>query len=675
MEFMNHLFYRLKILFGHLGLIMSSFMAIFRRFLFAQNIICVAFFGSFSSLSLAEGLSANFQNVDIKEFINTVSKNLEKTIIVDPSVQGAVTIRSYEDMDKEQYYNFFLGVLQVYGFSALNMDDDVIKVIPERNIASAGVPLVDSGVVKAKDEVIVRIVPLYNVSGKELAPLLRQLNNLSEGSVIHYDPSNVILMTGRAAVVNQLVSIVEKVDEQSQFEVERVQLHNASSTEVVAIASQLTGESDSGKPNNNSRINATIVSDERTNSVVISGDDHARQRMMSLLRKLDVQRITSGYNGNTRVILLKYAKASELVNVLTGVSDNGTKKDDINTPVNLETVDNKDFTIRADEQTNALIITAPKHIMDELENVIQQLDLRRPQVLVEAIIAEVSDADGLQFGLQWMNTSAGGTNFGSTAGGSVTSVYEKGMPGVLDGMSGLATGFYRGNWAGLMTALQSENRNNILATPSIVTLDNVEAEFTVGQEVPVLTGSQTTSGDNVYNTVERKSVGIKLKVTPQINKGDSVRLDIAQEVSSVSEAATNSDLGPTFDTRVVRNAVLVGSGSTVVVGGLLDSTHSDVESHVPFLGKIPFIGRLFGATSKKASKRNLMLFIRPTIIRAQDNYDQLSDNSLEIFKQRDNQSDRKIAEGLEAVYKRKNQVVLDKILLDIHHLCSIGCTK
>lgn len=655
---------------------MGCYSVVMMRLRAARYAIGMVLLLAVAPCSFAEGFSANFQNTDIREFINTVSHNLEKTIIIDPSVQGGVTIRSWEEMDKEQYYQFFLSVLQVYGFSAINMPDDVIKIIPERNAASAGVPLVEKGTVTASDEVIVRIVPLYNVSGKELAPLLRQLSQVAEGSVIHYDPSNVLLMTGRTAVVNQLVSIVERVDEQAEYQVDTVRLENASATEVVSIARQLSGEGQQGGQHSSGRVNATIVADERTNSVLVSGDEHARQRMVLALHKLDVERRGAGNSGNTRVILLKYAKASELLGVLTGITEQKSVTPDPAMPLTLQSAEDKNFSVRADEQTNALIITAPKHIMRDLESVIEQLDLRRPQVLVEAIIAEVSDSDSLQFGVQWMNAAHGGTNFGSTTGASVTSVVSNGMPTVLNAVSGLATGFYRGNWAGLITALQSENRNNILATPSIVTLDNVEAEFTVGQEVPVLTGSQTTSADNVYNTVERKSVGIKLKVTPQINQGNSVRLDIEQEVSSVSESSNSNELGPTFDTRNVRNAVLVGSGSTVVVGGLLDKSHSDVANQVPLLGKIPLIGHLFSATSQKASKRNLMLFIRPTIIRAQDGYDALSDRSLENFRQHDSESgsDKKTSQALQqAVEQGRQQVVLDKILLDIRGLCAAGC--
>ncbi|CNE46781.1 general secretion pathway protein D [Yersinia mollaretii] len=225
----------------------------------------------------------------------------------------------------------------------------------------------------------------------------------------------------------------------------------------------------------------------------------------------------------------------------------------------------------------------------------------------------------------------------------------------LKGVTGLATGFYRGNWSGLFTALRTNNQNDILATPSIVTLDNMEAEFSVGQEVPVLSGSQTTTGDNIFRTVDRKSVGIKLKVKPQINKGDSVLLEIEQEVSSVAAKAPSGtgDLGATFNTRTVKNAVMVGSNNIVVVGGLLDSTSQDITSKVPLLGDIPGVGFLFRSTTQKMVKRNLMLFIRPTIIREQDSYTDLSEQRLDKFQQEQNRdhpaSGQRINENLNNV--------------------------
>ncbi len=265
-----------------------------------------------------------------------------------------------------------------------------------------------------------------------------------------------------------------------------------------------------------------------------------------------------------------------LVEVLTGVSTSIQSEQQNAKPAEAL---RKDITIKAHEQTNSLILTAAPDVMRDLEKVIAQLDIRRAQVLVEAIIAEVQDADGLNLGIQWANKNAGVTQFTNTGLPITTAIaganqynqdgtVNSTLASALSSFNGIAAGFYQGNWAMLLTALSSSSKNDILATPSIVTLDNMEATFNVGQEVPVLSGSQTTSGDNIFNTVERKTVGIKLKVKPQINEGDSVLLEIEQEVSSVADAASSSsaNLGATFNTRTVNNAVLVGSGETVVVG-------------------------------------------------------------------------------------------------------------
>ncbi|HEY3983549.1 type II secretion system secretin GspD [Cedecea sp.] len=570
--------------------------------------------------------SASFRNTDIHEFINTVSKNLHKTVIIDPAVKGNISVRSYEELDDEQYYQFFLSVLDVYGFAVVDMQNGVLKVLPAKSARGAAIPLIDGEHPAVGDEVVMRVVPLHNVTAKELAPLLQQLNDAAVGSVVHYDPSNVLLITGRAAVVNQLMAIVENVDRAGDHRVETIKLEHASASEVARMISALhkdEGKSAGGRPK------ASIVADERTNSVLISGEEKASQRLIETVLQLDDE----GQNrGNTKVIYLKYAKAQSLLEVLNGVS--GSLQEGQSQPTGGTGIPNvamlKNVVIKADQQTNALIINAAPDLLRDLEQVIAQLDIRRAQVLVEAIIVEVQDADGMSLGVQWFNKYGGGTNFPET-GASITGIQPGGIGEAVGKVSGLAAGFYHGNWTGLFTALQTTGRNNILATPSIVTLDNMEAEFNVGQDVPILSGSQTTSGDNVFNTVERKSVGIKLKVKPQINQGDSVLLEIEQEVSSVDAQAGNNTLGPTFNTRTVRNAVLVGSNNTVVVGGLLDTSHNDQNSKVPVLGSIPIIGNLFSAKSEKTTKRNLMLFIRPTIIREQGDYGRVSDAGLEKF--------------------------------------------
>jgi general secretion pathway protein D len=337
------------------------------------------------------------------------------------------------------------------------------------------------------------------------------------------------------------------------------------------------------------------------------------------------------------------------VEVLTGVS-NSIQTEQQNAKPAVAVALRKDVTIKAHEQTNALILTGAPDVIRDLEKVIAQLDIRRAQVLVEAIIAEVQDADGLNLGIQWANKNAGVTQFTNTGLPITTAIaginqYNKdgtinnNLASTLSSFNGIAAGFYQGNWGMLLTALASSSKNDILATPSIVTLDNMEANFNVGQEVPVLSGSRTTSGDNIFNTVERKTVGIKLKVKPQINEGDSVLLEIEQEVSSVADEASSSsaNLGATFNTRTVSNAVLVGSGETVVVGGLLDKTVRDSTSKVPFLGDIPLLGYLFRSNSQQVSKRNLMLFIRPSIIRDRDDYRQASSAKYQAFSQEQQQ--------------------------------------
>ncbi|EMO8812101.1 type II secretion system secretin GspD [Klebsiella michiganensis] len=602
-------------------------------------IVVLVFFSLVIRQGVGAEFSASFKGVDIQEFINTVSKNLNKTIIIDPAVHGTITVRSYDRLNDEQYYQFFLSVLDVYGFAVVDMKNGVLKVVRAKDAKTAAVPLASDAQPGKGDEVVARVVPVNNVPARDLVPLLRQLNdNAGVGSVVHYEPSNVLLMTGRAGVIKHLMEIVERVDKAGDRSVVTLPLAYASAADVVKMVTELTR--DAGKSASSGLMIANVVADERTNSVLISGEPNSRQLIIAIVKQLDREQFVQG---NTRVIYLKYAKATDLVEVLTGIGDTiqGEQKS-AKPAIALR----KDITIKAHEQTNSLILTAAPDVMRDLEGVIAQLDIRRAQVLVEAIIAEVQDADGLNLGIQWANKNSGMSQFTNTGLPITTAIaganqYKKegavdsSIASTLNSLNGIAAGFYQGNWAMLLSALSSNSKNDILATPSIVTLDNMEAMFNVGQEVPVLSGSQTTSGDNVFNTVERKTVGIKLKVKPQINEGDSVLLEIEQEVSSVADAASSSsaDLGATFNTRTVNNAVLVGSGETVVVGGLLDKSVTDSVDKVPVLGDIPVLGYLFRSNSKKVSRRNLMLFIRPSIIRDRDQYRHASADKYHAFNQ------------------------------------------
>ncbi len=464
--------------------------------------------------------------------------------------------------------------------------------------------------------------------------------------MVHYDPSNVLLITGRAAVVNRLVEVVRRVDKAGDQEVDIVKLKYASAGEMVRLVTNLNKDGNNQGGNTSLLLAPKVVADERTNSVVVSGEPKARARIIQMVHQLDRDLQSQG---NTRVFYLKYGKAKDLVEVLKGVSSSieADKKGGAATTTGGggASIGGGKLAISADETTNALVITAQPDVMAELEQVVAKLDIRRAQVLVEAIIVEIADGDGLNLGVQWANTNGGGTQFTDTGLpiGSVAIAakdYQKngtttGLASLAKDFNGMAAGFYKGNWAALVTALSTDTKNDILSTPSIVTMDNKEASFNVGQEVPVQSGSQSsTTSDQVFNTIERKTVGTKLVVTPQINEGDSVLLNIEQEVSSVAQtqAPGTSTLGPTFDTRTIKNAVLVKSGETVVLGGLMDEKTQEKVSKVPLLGDIPVLGYLFRSTSNSTSKRNLMVFIRPTILRDADVYSGISSNKYSQFR-------------------------------------------
>jgi general secretion pathway protein D len=577
--------------------------------------IAAVFFATPPSHSEEVRYSASFKNADINEFVNIVGKNIGKTIILDPSVRGSINVRSYDLLNEKQYYQFFLSVLEVYGFAVVTMDNNIVKVIKAKDAKVSAIPVVDDGKQYTGDEMVTRVVPVTNVSVRELAPLLRQLNDSAGGgNVVHYDPANIIMITGRAAVVNRLVKIIRRVDKAGDQKVDIIKLKYASSLEIVRVVNAI--QAPAGKRNVPSLLRPRIVADERTNSIVISGEPKTRARIKKLIRSLDNDLQSSG---NTRVFYLKYAKAKEVVDVLSGISPNlqgGSSKSKKGSKSKLN--------IQSHEGTNSVIISAQPALMSSLSSIIRQLDIRRAQVLVEAIIVEVSEGNGINLNVQWGSKYGGATSFNdngaSTAeiAGAAYQIHEdaddtEGAANVLSKLAGGLAGYVTDDWGVMLQAIATDSNSNILATPSIATLDNQEASFIVGDEVPVLTGSTSSSGnDNPFQTIERKEIGIKLKVTPQINDGDAVQLVIEQEVSNI-KGQTSVDV--IFATRAVKTTVLAKSGETVIIGGLIDEKVMESIDKVPWLGDIPWLGVLFRSTKSTTEKRNLMIFIRATIIR------------------------------------------------------------
>ena len=593
---------------------------------------------------IAAEYSPNFRGTEITEFVDIVGKNLKKTMIVDPNVRGKVNVRSYDLLTEEQYYQFFLNVLEVYGFAAVEMDNNIVKIIRNKDAKTSSIPVVGDNNPGVGDEMVTRVVEVKNVTVRELVPLLRQLSDQAGGgNVVNYDPANVIMLTGAAAVVNRLVKIIERVDRAGDQDVQIIKLQYASAGEMVRIIEAMNKPT-SGKAGTPTFLIPKIVADDRTNSVIVSGEKQARERIATLVQRLDSELES---NGNTRVYYLKYSKAEDLVKVLQGVSESistetktGTSKSRSNKK--------RDISIEAHESTNALVITAQPDMLRSLESVIRQLDVRRAQVLIEAIIVEVYETDGVSLGVQWYSEDGGFTQFtnGQTTisqvgagalaarstpgqkGSTVTS--ENGAVTVnpdqpdIDGdytllaqalgsVSGMMFGIVDNDWGAIVNAVNSDTNSNLLATPSITTLDNEEAYFIVGQEVPIITGSTTgNNNSNPFQTVDRQEVGIKLKVTPQVNEGAGVQLTIEQEVSSVS-GATGVDIA--INKREIKTTVMADNGATVILGGLIDEDVQESQQKVPLLGDIPVLGHLFKSTTNSVRKRNLMVFLKPTIIR------------------------------------------------------------
>lgn len=589
----------------------------------------------------AEEFSASFKGTDIQEFINIVGRNLNKTIIVDPSIRGKIDVRSYDVLSEEQYYKFFLNVLEVYGFAVVEMDNNILKVIKAKDAKTSAIPVVGDHSSITGDAVITRVVAVKNVSVRDLSPILRQLNdNAGAGNVVHYDPANIILLTGRASVVNRLADIIKRVDQAGDKEVEVIELNNASATEMVRIVDALNKSGDA--KNTPELLQPKLVADERTNSILLSGEPKVRERLKKLIKQLDVEMATKG---NNRVVYLRYAKAEDLVKVLDGVSENLQAEKQTKSPTG-QSSSKGSVMITADPGTNSLVLTAPPDIMRALEDVISQLDIRRAQVQVEALIVELAEGEGIDLGVQYANTETGSmvqygnanAKIGAVAVGLKEAESQEGtyitnpstgevigknpdtkgdyssLASALSGVNGAALSIVKGDWAALVSAVATDSNSNILSSPSITVMDNTEASFIVGEEVPVITGSTAgADNDNPFQTVDRKEVGIKLKVTPQINEGDSIQMKIEQEVSNVLGA--NGAVDVRFAKRQISTTVMVEDGQMIVLGGLISEETQESKSKIPWLGDIPYLGVLFSYTNSSKQKRNLMVFIKPTIIR------------------------------------------------------------
>ena len=580
--------------------------------------------------AVAEGLTLNLKDAEIGAVIATVSEMTGRNFIVDPRVKGRVTVISNQPMDAEELYQVFLAILNVHGFATIP-GDSVTKIVPEVGAKQDAVPTVD-GAVYEGEQIVTRVLAVNNVTATQLVPILRPL--LPQGAhLAAYAPSNVLIISATDANTRRIADLVARIDLSGEEEESVIiPLQHASASEIERILNALQqGAGQEGS----SREPLRIIADNRTNSIILSGNRAARQHLQRIIEKLDTPLQASG---NTRVIYLNYAKADELAQVLTGIGQS-IVEDTAGAQGSASGARTSSLTIQADVSTNSLVISAPPDVMRELQSVVRQLDVRRAQVMVRAVIAEVSTDVSTELGVQWGFDSPDGSGpvgmldfnntLGSLASAAAGLTAPPNLPGMTLGGGDFSNGDFR--FGALVRALRGDANNNILSTPSLVTMDNEEAEIVVGQNVPFVTGSYSSTGgaatpQNPFQTIQRQDVGLTLRIRPQINEGDAVRMEITQEVSSLSAGAAGaSDL--ITNKRSVRTTVMVDDGKVLVLGGLIDEKQVESSQRVPLLGDIPVLGHLFRHQKSSNVKQDLMVFLHPRILR-----DEISSTTLSSGK-------------------------------------------
>ncbi len=563
--------------------------------------------------SQQDTVQLNYRNADLEEVVEAVGQAIGKNFVIDPAVglDQKFTLVGSRPMSPEAFYQAFLSMLSVHGIVAVP-SGPVIKLSPDRTLRILAE--VREGVSRT-DELQTRVLPVANVDAQTLVPILRPL--LSPGAhLAAHAPTNVVILSDRGSNLNRVERVVRRIDLRNDQPVEVIPLEYARARDVVSVLSAIGDASGATY--------AVAVADDRTNSILLGGEQNRRVALRALVAHLDTPLLDEG--DSTRVRYLNYANAESLAGkLLNQFADEGNAENKVK--------------VSSDEDTNALIIDAPPDTLRRMLSVVDQLDIRRAQVLVEVLIAEINAERANQLGVNWAaydpKRVLGSTDFPATgsslrelvAGSLSDSDQGRALAGqALGPGAGFAVGRVRDeglSFAALISAVENTAGANILATPMLVTLDNQEAQFNVGQSVPFITGSYASSGINPssadgqirpFTTVNRGDVGLTLTITPQINQGDAVRLEITQELSEIAPSVAGAvDL--VTNTRNLNTAVIVEDGGTLVLGGLIQEKVRQNRQAVPLLGRLPLIGGLFRASSESREKTNLMLFIRPTILR------------------------------------------------------------
>jgi general secretion pathway protein D len=591
------------------------------------------------NLNNGQRITPNFKDAEIGQVIEAVAAATGKTIIPDPRIRAQVTMLSQTPMSPAAFYEAFLALLQVHQFVAVE-SGGIIRIIPDvnaRQVPNKGdlSPRINGD----SDELITQVISVENVNAAQLVPVLRPLMPQA-AHMAAYPAGNILILSDRASNVSRVMRIIKRIDQQGDNEVDIINLQNASASEVVRVVNSFFQQQAAAEGGGASPVR--VIADDRSNSVLIGGDKSARLRIKALVAHLDTP-LDNG--GDTQVRYLQFADAEKIAAKL---------KEQISATVALTggpqaaggapggggvgASADRSTTIWAEPETNALVITAPSKIMRSLMAVVDKLDIRRAQVLVEAIIVDVQMDKNAELGVNWavwqnedsdiplgtFQSPVGGVNLAQLAlAVDNPSNAAQVAPGLASGTTfGIgriaATGV---NFAAMIRAVQGDSNTNLISTPSAVTMDNQEAQLKVAQEVPFITGQFTSTGNtnngevNPFTTVQRQEVGTILKITPQVNEGGAlVQLKINIESSALSGATGDANSAIT-NKRTIDTNVLIEDGGIVVLGGLIQDGDTRGEQRVPYLGRIPIIGELFKTRSRKREKRNLMVFIRPKILR------------------------------------------------------------
>ena len=594
-----------------------------------NSLISLLILLSISNLSAQDSFILNYENVDIKKVTQDIAQFSKKTIILDPRVKGKITIYSNANLDRDQVWNVYLRTIQVNGFSIIS-ENGFVRVVPENEATRD-----NSDRSGASGDFETLIIPLKNRATDEILPMIKPITG-RQAHLSNIASINSILLVDRSSNVKRIKDLLNDLDKNNTAKISILSLENLSSIEAVRILEKL-------KTQNNPTINKFVaIPFSPTNSVIISANDFITQNISNTLKALDAG-VTS--DDSVDVIYLKYAKASDIDSILNSLSGSF-----------IADADGKKTVITSHEKTNSLIVSSAEANMVTIRNVISKLDIRRAQVLVEAIIVELSETAAKNLGVETIYSGSdknsvpiGITKFngagpdliaiaGSAADGTNVTLSTTALSSLLN-TQGLVAAFGditpgSDNFAGLINAIAQDTNSNILSTPSILAMDNESASLIIGQEIPITTGeSLGSSNANPFRTTSRQEVGIKLEITPQINEGSSVILNIKQEVSGVAGVIT-SGIDLITNKRVIETTVLVDNQQIIVLGGLIDEDTQETISKVPVLGSIPIIGKLFQSSSSTVVQRNLMVFLKPTILIDSATSQELSSEKYNYIKAR-----------------------------------------